>query len=219
MRIPPDQLKADLAAVIDPALATVLVDHYLEMQQRYYAGDWKPSELDGGQFCEAVARALYEVDTGQSTTSGVGGICNDLKKKPPPPTHALHEKDRIHFCQILQAIYKFRNDRNIAHISLTPGHDANLMDATLVIQTVKWLFCEFLRLAWKLDRSEVLSIIESIIQLEHPLIHELDGRPMVMHTGLTAGEEVLLLLQHSPQGRLTKEQLREWIPSKPQAIN
>jgi len=93
-----------------------------------------------------------------------------------------------------------------------------MMDAVLVVQTVKWLFCELLRLAQKLDRTEVVSIIESIIQLEHPLIHELDGRPLVMHTELTVGEEVLLLLQHSPQGRLSIAQLREWIPATPQAI-
>src|SRR5579859_6463951 len=107
MRIPPDQLKADLAAVIDPALATVLVDHYLEMQQRYYAGDWKPSELDGGQFCEAAVRAIYEIDTGNSTTLGVGDICSLLKAKngTPPPKHLLQEKDREHYCRILQAIY------------------------------------------------------------------------------------------------------------------
>jgi hypothetical protein len=212
MKKTPDELKADLAAVIDPAVARLLVDSYLEMQRRRYSGDWKPSELDGGHFCEAVARAFYELDTGMTTTLSVGAICDQLKKVNPPPVHYLQQKDREHFCRILQAIYNFRNDRGIAHISVTDGHDANQMDAALIVGTVKWLFGEFLRLAQKLDRNEVVALIESIIQLEHPLIHELDGEPQVMHTGLLIGEEILFLLQHSPQGRATKDQLRKWIP-------
>jgi hypothetical protein len=215
----PDQLKGDLAKIIDPALATVLVDSYREMQQRYYAGDWDPTEFDGGQCCEAVVRALYEVDTGASTTLSVGDICSQLRKASPPPTHRLTQKDREHFCRILQSIYNFRNDRGIAHITLTPDHDANLMDATLIVQTVKWLYCEFFRLARNLDRTKVVQVIEAMIQLEHPLIHELDGRPMVMSTKLSVGEEALLLLNHSPGGQLSKDQLRAGIPAKPTAVN
>jgi hypothetical protein len=221
MKKTPDELKKDLSAVIDPTVARLLVDSYLEMQQRYYDGDWKPSELDGGRFCEAVARAIYELDTGATTTLGVGAICDRLRQTNPSPQHQLkQDKDRDHFCRVLQAIYKLRNDRNIAHISVTDGHDANQMDAALIVGTVKWLFGEFLRLAQKFDRKEVVALIESIIQLEHPLIHELDGQPQVMHTGLSIGEEALLLLRHSPQGRATKDQLRKWIPkSNPQSIN
>lgn len=94
------------------------------------------------------------------------------------------------------------------------------MDAALIIGVVKWLFGEFLRLAQKLDRKEVVALIESLIQLEHPLIHELDGEPQIMNTSLTIGEEILFLLQHSPQGRAMKNQFRTWIPkASPQAIN
>jgi hypothetical protein len=218
----PYELKSDLASVIDPAVANLLVNTYEEMQQRYHSSDWKPSELDGGQFCEAVARAVYEVDTGSTTTLGVGDICNLLKAKKgtPPPVHQLQEKDREHFCRILQTTYNFRNDRGVAHIRVAEGHNANQMDAALIVGAVKWLFGEFLRLAQKLDRKEVAAIIEAIIQLEHPLIHELDGIPQVMHTGLSIGEEILFLLQHSPQGRATKVQLKTWIPkSTPSSIN
>jgi len=44
------------------------------MQRRYFSGDWKPSELDGGQFCEAVARAPRKASSRPhfSTCAGVG---------------------------------------------------------------------------------------------------------------------------------------------------
>ena len=209
MKITPEQLKLDMKVAIDASLAEQLVDSYTKMQQRYYAGDWQPSELDGGQFCEAVARALYQLDTGTTIDNLPGDIIGFLRSKSPPSPHLIDTKDRDHFCRVLQTTYKFRSDRGVAHIS--SKYTANHLDATLIVANVKWMFAEFLRLAWKRDRSEIVAIIESIIQLEHPLIHELDGKPLVLTNLLSASEEILMLLQHSLSGRLTRGELKEAI--------
>ena len=218
MEITPELLKQDIAVFVDSSLASQLVDSYLKMQQRYYAGDWQPSELDGGQFCEAMARALYQLDTRTMTTSLPGDIIGFLRSKSPPSPHLIVEtKHREHFCRVLQTTYKFRSDRGVAHISDT--YTANQMDARLVIANVKWMFAEFLRLAWKKDQNEIVTIIESIIQLEHPLIHELDGKPLVLTNQLTASEEALVLLQHAMSGRLTRSDLRDAIHKNQSTIN
>lgn len=216
MKISSEQLKQDIGAFIEPALAALIVDSYTKMQQRYYAGDWQPAELDGGQFCEAVSRAIYQVDTGIITHELLpGDISSQLKSKSA--SHKLDVKDRDHFCRVLQTTYKFRNDRGVAHISTT--HTANHLDATLIIATVKWMFAEFLRLVWKKDRNEVVTIIEAIVQLEHPLIHELDGKPLVLSSELSAPEEILMLLQHSSGGRYMREELKQYVHASPTAIN
>jgi hypothetical protein len=159
MKISAEQLKKDIAAVVDTIFATQLVDSYTKMQQRYYAGDWQPSELDGGQFCEAVARAIYQVDTGiVAHSKGPGEIVGLLKSKSA--SHILSDKVRDHFCRVLQTTYNFRNDRGVAHIS--PIYTANHLDATLVIANVKWLFAEFLRVVWKRDLDEIVEVIEAI---------------------------------------------------------
>jgi hypothetical protein len=215
MKITPEQLKQDIAAVIDPSLAKQLVDSYTKMQQRYYAGDWQPSELDGGQFCEAIARAIYQLDAGMLTDLLPGKIADQLRNTSSGSKHLLDAKDRDHFCRVLQTTYKFRSDRGIAHISST--YTANHLDATLIVANVKWMFAEFLRLAWKRDRNEVVAIIEAIIQLEHPLIHELDSKPLILSNLLSTPEEVLVLLQHSMSGRLTRSELKEAIDNKDQS--
>jgi hypothetical protein len=216
MKKTPEQLQQDIAAVIDASLAQQLVESYTKMQQRYYAGDWQPSELDGGQFCEAIARALYQVDTGIVDHSHLpNDIVNQLKTRTPPSPHTLDFKDRDHFCRVLQTTYKFRSDRGVAHVSAT--YTANHLDATLIVATVKWMFAEFLRLAWKRDRNEVVAIIEAIIQLEHPLIYELDGKPLILSNLLSTPEEILVLLQHSMGGRLTRSELKEAINNKDQS--
>lgn len=212
MKIAPNQLKQELAAIIDSTLAVQLVDSYIKMQQRYFAGDWGPAELDGGQFCEAAARAIYQLDSGLVEHELLPAkICDLLldRSKQPPMHHILGIKDRNHFCRVLQTIYNFRSDRGVAHISRF--YNANHLDAILVIAAVKWMFGEFLRLAWKKDSNEVVAIIEAIVQLEHPLIHELDGQPLVLTDALSAAEEVLVLLQHSSSGRLTKNELKQYI--------
>lgn len=216
MKISPEQLKHELAAIIDPFLAEQLINSYINMQQRYSAGDWKPAELDGGQFCEAVARALYQFDSGIVRNDLLPGDISELLKSKKDP-HKLEAKDRDHFCRVLQTTYKFRNDRGVAHIS--PVHDANLLDATLIMATVKWMFGEFLRLAWNKDRNEVVALIESIVQLEHPLIHEWAGQPLVLSDALTASEEILVLLQHSQSGSYTKGELKQYIYKDPSTVS
>ena len=56
------QLAAELAKIVDPTFASAIFDSYIEMEQRFFAGDWQPAELDGGRLCEAISRALYQLD-------------------------------------------------------------------------------------------------------------------------------------------------------------
>lgn len=215
MNISRSALETDLSAIVGPTLARLLVDSYVEMQQRYFVGDWKPAELDGGQFCEAVARALYQVDSGSPTTELPGKVCEHLLAKQTT-VHKLDHKDRDHFCRVLQLAYKFRSDRGVAHIS--PTYTANFADATLIVTAVKWMFAEFLRLAWNSNRNQVASIIEAITQLDHPLVHELDGKPLVLSSALSAPEEVLVLLSHSSGGRLPRDELKTYVKNTPSAV-
>lgn len=205
MKITPEKLKQELSTIIDPFLAVQLVTSYLDMMQRFYVGDWKPSELDGGQFSEAVGRAVYQVDTGIYTDRMLpGDIVRELKNNSI--SHNLSSKDRNHFCQVLQNTYGFRNNRGVAHIS--PIYNANHSDAMLVVANVKWMFAEFLFLAWNKDRNEGAAIIESIIRLEHPLICEIDGRLLVLSTSLNTADEILMLLQHSFPGSVSRAELK-----------
>ena len=61
----------------------------------------------------------------------------------------------------------------------------------------KWMFAEFLRLARNKDRKIIAETIADIIQLQHPVIHEVDGTPLVLDHNVSAPEEVLMLLSQS----------------------
>jgi hypothetical protein len=217
MRFTPHQLVGQLSTTVDQTLAKAVVQSYVEMQQRFLAGDWKPTELDGGRLCEAISRCLLQLDTGViSHTDLPGSIRDTLLAKNR--AHNLIEQDRRHISSVIQVVYKFRSDRGPVHIS--PIYTANFMDSMLVIHAGKWIFAELLRIAWNADRQTVSEIIAQLVQLEHSLVHELDGKPLVLAKGISAPDEVLLLLNHASNNRLTRAELREQASNqKPQTVN
>lgn len=207
MQVKAEELVQQLSGVVDSTLARAAVESYIEMQQRFLAGDWKPAELDGGRLCEAVSRCLLQLDTGTITHADLpGAIRQTLLDKNLH--HRLGQKDREHVCKVIEVVYKLRSDRGSVHIS--PVHSANQMDSTLVLHAGKWMLSEFLRLGWNKDRTVIGEVISQLVQLEHSLIHELDGRPKVLVKGISAPDEVLLLLHNAAGNRLNRAQLRAY---------
>jgi hypothetical protein len=205
VRLTSEQLIHQLSIVLDPTNARAAIQSYIELQQRFLAGDWKPAELDGGRLCEAVGRCLLQLDQGVVNHRLLPGkIAEALRDKSKP--HDLGRQDREHVLKVIEVIYKFRSDRGPVHIS--PLYTANYMDSMLVIHACKWLLAELLRLAWNQDRTVLAEVIAQLVQLEHSLIHEVDGKPLVLATSISAPEELLMLLYWAPGNRLTRAELR-----------
>ncbi|MGG6266259.1 hypothetical protein ACQ4M3_05395 [Leptolyngbya sp. AN03gr2] len=217
MRRTSDQLIQDLSNTVDPHFAQAAVVSYVEMQQRFLAGDWQPTELDGERFCEAISRCLLQIDTEQIDHRKLPGkIRDDLLNKSI--AHQIRDKDRYHIAKVIELVYRFRSDRGAVHISTE--YTANYMDSMLVLHASKWIFAEFLRLAWNRDRKIVAETIAQIVQLEHSVIHELDGKPLVLARDISATDEILLLLYHATNNRLSRAELREQAAAhKPQNVN
>jgi hypothetical protein len=211
MGISTTQLITEISTTVDADFAQAIVESYVEMQQRFLAGDWKPAELDGGRLCEAVSRALYQLDSGVVTHSELPGtLCDWLEDFNKKRSHNLAEGDRRHFCKAIRLVYKFRSDRGPVHIS--PIYTANYMDSMLILHVGKWMIAEFLRLAWTADKQIIADTIAQIVQLQHTLIHELDGRPLVLASGIAAADEILLLLNHAAGNRLSRASIRQFAP-------
>jgi hypothetical protein len=202
------QLIAELSKVVDPSLADATVSSYVEMQQRFLAGDWQPSELDGGRLCEAIARACYQLDSGTITHSQLPHeLCEKIEDAPNARPHTLDIKVRHHITRAIGLVYKFRSDRGSVHIS--PKYTADYMDSMLMVHAGKWIFAEFLRIAWTQDKAVIAETIAQIVQLEYSLIHELEGIPLVLDESVSAPEEILLLLNHAEGHKLSRDELFE----------
>jgi hypothetical protein len=208
MALTSNKLISELALIVDPAFATAIVESYVEMQQRFLAGDWQPAELDGGRLCEAVSRALYQLDTTTVTHSQLPReLCEKIEDETNSRSHILTLPDRTHICRAIALVYKFRSSRGSVHIS--PIHKADFMDSMLMVHAGKWIFAEFLRIAWKKDKKLIAETIAEIVQLEYSLIHELDGIPLLLENNTGAPVEVLVLLNNAEGHRLPKATLEE----------
>ena len=160
--------------------------------------------MSAGRFVETVVRCFYQLDTGTVTTSqGYPEVKRKLESTTIP--HSISAKDRSHLIRVMDLIYEFRSDRGVVHISSI--HNANQVDSMLVIHTAKWLLSELIRITSGVDDRAAGEFVSRLGQMEHPIVHEVDGRPLVLVTGLTAAEEILLLLNHTDQFRLPPSEL------------
>lgn len=193
-----------IAPPLDELLATQLVDEFISAERRYIQRDWGPSELDGGQFAEASARILYHLDSGILNYSKSFGDCVRYLEGEQS-RHTLDRKTVLHIVRVLRTVYKFRNDRGVAHIS--PTYEPNHMDSKLVMEAVRWVMNETLRVFWSGDRETVAKVIRELLQFDVPAIGKFEDALLVQRTDLTAEEEILLLLHYAGEQGFSRTEL------------
>lgn len=202
-------LRKLVSSIEDPDNAdmvrTVLVE-YASLEKRFLAGDWTPAECNAGRFCEALVAPLSNLDRGVILRQKPGEFCKKLLNDDIKD-HRLTGTDRRNLARIISAAYEVRSSRNSVHFA--PEYTADYVDAMVVLAMCKWLVCELIRLTTGHPNVETVEAIRGVSQLGDPIIYELEGRPVVMRTDLSAAQEILLLLLHRPGYRATKAMLIE----------
>ena len=78
------------------------------------------------------------------------------------------------------------------HIS--PSYTANHMDSKFVIEAVRWVMNELLRIFWNSDRERVAKSIRELLQFDVPCVGVYEDVIFVQRTDLTTEQELLVLL-------------------------
>jgi len=213
------QLIAALVPPLDGLLAAQLLDEYESLERRFVLSDWEPAELDGGQFCEILARILNHIDSGHvSLTKDVKDclayVVDDDNKRPH---HYTPRSDFLHLAKVVGTVYKFRSARGAVHISST--YEPNHMDARLVIECARWCLAETLRIFWTNDREEVASTIREILKFDTPCVGLFGDRTIIQRTDLSVDEEILVLLHHAGEAGLTRAALGQSLFSPASTIS
>lgn len=186
------RLLAELSPPFDQRLCNQLLDEFISAESRFIQCDWEPAELDGGQFCEILARICYHIDSGiLNLDKDFDSCCKYIENEQNKHNYA-QRRDLLHIVKVIRTVYKFRSQRGAVHIS--PSYGPNHMDSKLVIECVRWAMNETLRLFWKGDREAVAKAIRELLQFDVPCIGVFDGALLVQRTDLTAEEEILVLL-------------------------
>lgn len=209
-------LIAGLSPPIDHLLCTQMVDEFISCERRYIQRDWEPAELDGGQFCEIVARIYYHLDSETLNHNKDFGECINYLFDDTAKHKLIPRRDIIHIASVLKTIYKFRSQRGAVHISAnyTPNH----MDARLVIENVRWVMSETLRILWNKDRESVAKVIRELLQFDVPCIGVFEDILLVQRTDLSPEEEILVLLHFAGEAGFTRTELGKAARCSPSSI-
>lgn len=205
-----------IAPPFDSFLASQLLDEFVSIERRFIQGDWEPTQLDGGQFCEILSRILYHQDSGNLSLNRDFSECvkyiTDDKLD-----HKIHPRsDALHLAKVLQTVYKLRNQRGSAHIS--PNYKPNHMDSKLIVECVRWCMNDTLRIFWSGDREEVAKAIRELLQFDVPCVGKYEDIILVQRTDMTAEEEVLVLLHYAGEQGFSRAELSEHAQISSQAI-
>jgi hypothetical protein len=84
------------------------------------------------------------------------------------------------------------------------------MDSRLVLEGVRWLFSEALRVWWKDDREKVAAAIRELIQFDVPAVGKFEDVLMVQRTDLTPTEEILVLLHYAGEKGFNRKELGQY---------
>ena len=211
-------LLARLAPPLDALLAEQLLAEFISLERRYVLRDWEPAELDGGQFAEVLARILYHLDSGTlNRTKDFDGCLSWIEN---PQNQSLHKvkphQPVLHLAKILRTIYKFRSQRGAVHI--TPTYSANQLDSKLMIESVRWLMAEVVRLFASSTPDEAAKIIREILEFDVPCIGRFEDVILVQRTDLNPEEEILVLLHYAGDKGFTRRELGEYARCSPPSV-
>lgn len=211
------KLLVELSPPLDHLLCTQLLDEFVSAERRFIQRDWEPAELDGGQFCEILARIFYHQDSGTlSQGKDFDDCCKHLEGE-----HGMHKltprRDVIHLVRVLRTVYKFRSQRGAVHIS--PNYAPNHMDSKLVIECVRWAMNETLRIFWQGDREAVGKAIRELLQFDVPSVGTFDGLLLVQRTDLSTEEEILVLLHYAGEDGFSRTEIGKSAMRSPPAVS
>jgi len=203
------QVRSGLAAAIPQQLVDELLAAYVEAKRRYYLGDHRPQEVEGGRFSEAVFRVLQHL-SGQAVTP-LGKSLPSVDQLLPKFESAVGQPDsiRLHIPRTLKLIYDIRNKRDAAH--LADGIDPNLQDATLVIGNMDWVMAELVRLHHAVSPDEAQRIVEDLVMRHAPAIQDFDGYLKILNPRLPASDQCLILLYHRGASGAAYAELESWV--------
>lgn len=199
------RLLAELSPPFDPLLCSQLLDEFISAESRFIQRDWEPAELDGGQFCEILARICYHIDSGVLNQNKDFDSCCGFVENEQVKHKYAQRRDLLHIVKVIRTVYKFRSQRGAVHIS--PSYGPNHMDSKLVIECVRWAMNETLRLFWKGDREAVAKAIRELLQFDVPCVGVFDGALLVQRTDLTAEEEILVLLHFAGEQGFSRSEI------------
>ena len=151
-----------------------------------------------------LLRLLYHADSGNLDRGREFGDCLRYLNNDQVP-HQLDRDDAKMIFAVGQVVHKFRSKRGAVHVS--PTYKANHMDARYMIEAVRWVMTEIVRIFWIGDREAAAAAIRELLRFDVPAVGHFEDVVIVQRTDLRPEEEILILLHYAGEKGLSRKEL------------
>lgn len=203
-------VKNGLEQQLPSSLVAELLGAYQDLKENYYLSKFRPNEVEGGRFAEAVFRILEQHSFGSHTLIGKQLDTDKLiKRLENIPFRNQPESIRLHIPRTLRVIYDIRNKRDAAH--LADGIDPNSQDATFVVAACDWVLAELVRLYHSVSPQEAQNIVNNIVERKSLVVQDFDGFLKTLNPSWGPQERVLVTLYQRGKNGATVAELTSWL--------
>jgi hypothetical protein len=205
-----NEVIAKISRDVPQELLDHLLDEYIDLKRQLALGRYRPEELRGGRFAEALLRVLEHLSAPAQAYTPFGQqldrqrIVNRVRNNG-----ALHPSLRVFVLSMAEILLDVRNRRDVAHI----GGDVNpnYADSRLVCQLADWSLTELIRLYYQCPVEEAQRIVDHINQIRVPIVAEVEGFVRIQDTSLRAKDRTLVALYHKRPEKQRDTDLMAWV--------
>jgi hypothetical protein len=184
--------RSNLFSSLPEGLRNPLLEEFDSITQAYLEARWTPAELSGGKFCEIAYTIIDGYSSGSYATvpskpRNFVDTCRRIEQNG-----SLPRSFQILIPRILPALYEVRNNRGVGHVG--GDVDPNFMDASFVLNSVKWIMCEFARVLHALSTEDAQKSIDRMTSIVIPEVWDGGSTKRVLNHKASIKDHVLLLL-------------------------
>lgn len=197
---------------VDKKIRQKLIESYLALKRDLAESRHDAAGLNAGKFCEAAIRHLQLRVLGNNTPFGqeIPNFANECRKIITAPSNPnLTESERTIVPRALVFLYTMRNKRGIGHIG--GDVDPNAIDGAMMGRAADWIICELIRANHKLSLEEAQDLVDGLAVRKLPDVWEVAGKKRVLRDGLSARDQLLLLLYSCKDRSVLTEDLVGWV--------
>lgn len=170
-----------------------ILDNYFSALNEFRKENWKYFGNEVGQFIEGCERLIdFELTNNYIPFSKKLPIFdNSILLKWENCSSSYDESYRLLIPRILFSMNCVRNKRGMIHKNhIIP----NRMDAILLLNDMKWIIAELIRLNSNMTYEDTSKIIDSVVEKEIDIIWEIDGKSRILYNTKSCKDQILIFL-------------------------
>ena len=189
-----------------------LCDSYVDLKRNLAESRHEAAGLNAGKLCEAAIRHLQHQAFGTSTPFGkkIPNFADECRRIISAPSNPkITESEKTIVPRALVFLYTMRNKRGIGHVG--GDVDPNSIDGALIGRVADWIVCELIRVHHNLSLEEAQDIVNTLAVRQLPDVWDVAGKKRVLREGLSAKDQLLLLLYSCKDQSVLTEDLVSWV--------